>query len=93
MLLLTRGFFVQVGCAEAGHNTLVVSTDPAHSLGDAFDLDLSSGDVVRVEGITDASLYAVEIKVDDAVADFKRSADLDQRVGTQRARLSPSEPD
>ncbi|KKJ01305.1 TRC40/GET3/ArsA family transport-energizing ATPase [Prochlorothrix hollandica] len=28
-------------CAEEGHKTLVLSTDPAHSLADSFDLELS----------------------------------------------------
>ena len=34
--------------AELGHRTLVMSTDPAHSLGDAFDLDLGDdpGEIV-----------------------------------------------
>ena len=27
-------------CARDGHRTIVVSTDPAHSLGDAYDRDL-----------------------------------------------------
>lgn len=27
-------------CAEEGHRTIVLSTDPAHSLGDAFDVEL-----------------------------------------------------
>jgi arsenite/tail-anchored protein-transporting ATPase len=31
--------------AEEGLATVVVSTDPAHSLGDALDVDLSSGKV------------------------------------------------
>lgn len=29
-----------VRCADAGHRTIVLSTDPAHSLADAFDVDL-----------------------------------------------------
>ena len=28
-------------CAELGHKTLVLSTDPAHSLADSFDTELS----------------------------------------------------
>lgn len=34
-----------VKMAEEGLTTIVVSTDPAHSLGDALDMDLSSGKV------------------------------------------------
>ena len=59
----TSSSALAVECAERGHNTLIVSTDPAHSLGDALDVDLSSGEVVRVEGIAAASLYACEVKV------------------------------
>jgi arsenite-transporting ATPase len=29
-------------CAQLGHRTIVISTDPAHSLGDSFDIDLGS---------------------------------------------------
>jgi len=29
-------------CAQLGHRTIVMSTDPAHSLGDSFDLELGS---------------------------------------------------
>lgn len=68
----TSSASLALACAEAGYATLVVSTDPAHSLGDAFDVDLSSGEVNRVEGVSGASLYAVEVKVDEAVAEFKR---------------------
>jgi arsenite-transporting ATPase len=31
-----------VRCAAAGHRTLVMSTDPAHSLGDSFDVELGN---------------------------------------------------
>lgn len=34
-----------VKSAEEGLTTIVVSTDPAHSLGDALDIDLSTGKV------------------------------------------------
>lgn len=68
----TTSAALAVACAEAGHNTLLVSTDPAHSLGDALDVELSGGAVARVEGIVGASLYAVEVEVDEAVQEFKR---------------------
>ncbi len=29
-------------CAQLGHRTIVISTDPAHSLGDSFDIELGS---------------------------------------------------
>ena len=41
----TSSAALAVACAERGHNTLIVSTDPAHSLGDALDADLSNGQV------------------------------------------------
>src|SRR5947208_14004960 len=31
-----------VRCAQAGYRTVVMSTDPAHSLGDSFDLELGT---------------------------------------------------
>lgn len=68
----TTSAALAVACAEAGHNTLLVSTDPAHSLGDALDVKLSGGAVARVEGVVGASLYAVEVEVDEAVQEFKR---------------------
>ncbi|CAM9246253.1 unnamed protein product [Heterosigma akashiwo] len=37
--------------AAEGLETVVVSTDPAHSLGDALQADLSSGELVPIEGV------------------------------------------
>ena len=45
-----------VRCAETGYKTLVVSTDPAHSLGDSLDMKLSA-EPVEVAG----NLWAQEI--------------------------------
>ena len=45
----TTSAALALACAEAGSATLVVSTDPAHSLGDALDVDLSSGEVTPEE--------------------------------------------
>ncbi len=52
--------------AESGTSTLVVSTDPAHSLSDTFETDISP----RPERIReDVPLWAAEIDPDDAMAE------------------------
>lgn len=55
--------------SDNGHRTLVVSTDPAHSLGDALDVDLKSGNVVNVPSTP--KLWALEIDTQSALDDFK----------------------
>ncbi|WP_226022316.1 ArsA family ATPase [Halomicrobium salinisoli] len=51
-------------CARAGRETLVVSTDPAHSVSDVFDQQFGD-DPAPVEGID--GLHAMEIDPDDEV--------------------------
>ncbi|EOA13507.1 hypothetical protein CARUB_v10026572mg [Capsella rubella] len=46
--------------ASHGHPTIVVSTDPAHSLSDSFSQDLSGGVLKAVQGV-DSPLLALEI--------------------------------
>uniref|UniRef100_A0A1J3GJS4 Putative arsenical pump-driving ATPase n=1 Tax=Noccaea caerulescens TaxID=107243 RepID=A0A1J3GJS4_NOCCA len=46
--------------ASNGHPTIVVSTDPAHSLSDSFSQDLSGGVLKPVQGV-DSPLLALEI--------------------------------
>ncbi|KAK4354184.1 hypothetical protein RND71_026378 [Anisodus tanguticus] len=46
--------------ANNGHPTLVVSTDPAHSLSDSFAQDLTGGTLVPVEGPY-SPLFALEV--------------------------------
>ncbi|GFZ20409.1 P-loop containing nucleoside triphosphate hydrolases superfamily protein [Actinidia rufa] len=55
--------------ANHGHPTIVVSTDPAHSLSDSFDQDLSGGMLVPVQGL-DSPLYALEINPDKSREEF-----------------------
>jgi arsenite-transporting ATPase len=58
-------------CADAGLRTLALSTDPAHSLGDAFDIPL--GPLVAP---VSANLYAQQLdaqdRMEDAWADIQR---------------------
>jgi arsenite-transporting ATPase len=45
-------------CADSGRRTMVISTDPAHSLGDAFDVELGTHPVEIVEGLWGQQLDA-----------------------------------
>ncbi|CAL8465589.1 g5125 [Coccomyxa elongata] len=59
-----------VQLATAGHPTLIVSTDPAHSLSDSLDQDVSGGKPVAVQG-TDLPLWGMEIDVAAAAEDIR----------------------
>ncbi|TYG51445.1 hypothetical protein ES288_D10G258200v1 [Gossypium darwinii] len=59
--------------ANNGHHTLVVSTDPAHSLSDSFAQDLTGGMLVPVEG-PDFPLFALEDKPGEAREEFRDAA-------------------
>ncbi|XP_047078046.1 ATPase GET3B-like [Lolium rigidum] len=56
--------------ANSGHPTLVVSTDPAHSLSDSFAQDLTGGALASVEG-TDSPLFALEINPEKSREEFR----------------------
>ncbi|XAR52350.1 Arsenite-transporting ATPase [Bertholletia excelsa] len=56
--------------ANNGHPTLVVSTDPAHSLSDSFAQDLTGGMLVPVEGPV-SPLFALEINPEKAREEFR----------------------
>jgi len=55
--------------ARHGFRTLVLSTDPAHSLSDSFDQDLSGGDVVPIEGFD--NLWGMEISTEKGMQQFQ----------------------
>ena len=55
--------------AMNGHKTLVVSTDPAHSLSDSLAQNVRGGKPVEVSD-TDGMLYALEIDPESAKAEF-----------------------
>jgi arsenite-transporting ATPase len=56
--------------ARAGRKSLVVSTDPAHSLGDTLDAELH-GDPVELEGGLSAAHIDTRALVDGAWADLQ----------------------
>ncbi|KAG2485745.1 hypothetical protein HYH03_015554 [Edaphochlamys debaryana] len=73
-----------VRLAEAGHTTLVVSTDPAHSLGDSLAQDVSGGGPVLLQG-TDLPLWGLEIDPEQAKREF-----LEGTGGANGADAGPS---
>ncbi|CAI5459057.1 unnamed protein product [Closterium sp. Yama58-4] len=68
--------------ANEGHRTLVVSTDPAHSLSDSFAQDVSGGKPVAVEG-TDLPLFAMEIDPEQAREEFRSATGKDGGKGVK----------
>ncbi|CAL1366821.1 unnamed protein product [Linum trigynum] len=58
--------------ANHGHPTIVVSTDPAHSLSDSFAQDLTGGTLVPVQGV-DSPLFALELNPEKAKEEFRTS--------------------
>jgi len=56
--------------ANRGFRTLVLSTDPAHSLSDSFDQDLSGGEVIPIEGFK--NLWGMEINTEKGMQDFQK---------------------
>lgn len=56
--------------------TLIVSTDPAHSLSDSLAQDVSGGVPVRVQG-TEAPLWAMEIEPEKARQELRELAQGD----------------
>ncbi|MFX0188956.1 MAG: ArsA family ATPase [Candidatus Hodarchaeota archaeon] len=58
-----------IWAAESGRNTLVISTDPAHSLGDSLGVELQPGIPTPIEGIS--NLTAMEINPKANMAEFQ----------------------
>ncbi|KAJ6892441.1 ATPase ARSA1 [Populus alba x Populus x berolinensis] len=68
--------------ANSGHPTLVVSTDPAHSLSDSFAQDLTGGTLVPVEG-PECPLFALEINPDKAREEFRSATQKNGGTGVK----------
>ncbi|CAN6461517.1 unnamed protein product [Victoria cruziana] len=68
--------------ATHGHPTIVVSTDPAHSLSDSFGQDLSGGSLVPVDGL-DSPLFALELNPEKAREEFRSAAQKNGGTGVK----------
>lgn len=60
---------IAVLSARHGFRTLVLSTDPAHSLSDSFDQNLSGGEVIAIEGFD--NLWGMEISTEKGMQQFQ----------------------
>jgi arsenite-transporting ATPase len=58
-----------IWAAEHGRNTLIISTDPAHSLGDSLGVELPPGEPTPIEGIP--NLTALEIDPKANMSEFQ----------------------
>lgn len=83
----TTSSSLAVSMAAAGHNVALISTDPAHSLGDAIDMDLSGGKLTDCPLIgvpsPEGSLSVMEIDPSEALGRFKSV--VDDLVGSRSA--------
>ncbi|RMZ53633.1 hypothetical protein APUTEX25_003167, partial [Auxenochlorella protothecoides] len=77
-----------VQLAAAGHTTLVVSTDPAHSLSDALDQDVSCGYPVELEG-SQGQVWGMELDLDAARQELRgaKSPDSEPESGKKGGTL------
>ncbi|MHA1168515.1 MAG: ArsA family ATPase [Candidatus Hodarchaeales archaeon] len=64
----TMASAIAITLASKGKKTLLVSTDPAHSLSDSFGQQFS-GDITAVKGID--NLYALEVDADKTIAEYR----------------------
>lgn len=92
----TTSSSLAVSMAGAGHKVALVSTDPAHSLGDALDMDLTGGSLVDCPLIgvqpTEGSLSVMEVDPSAALGQFKGL--VDQLIGgSDSSPVAPSDND
>lgn len=65
----TSSSAIGIAIGNSGHRTLIVSTDPAHSLGDALDYKLNSGQIIPI--VTEQNVWALEIDIEKELQTLK----------------------
>ncbi|MEA2071801.1 MAG: ArsA family ATPase [Asgard group archaeon] len=66
---------ISIELAKHFDRVLIVSTDPAHSLSDCFDQNLSGGEPVRIDNI-DGNLFGLELNAEKGLERFKEISAL-----------------
>ena len=88
----TTSSAVAIAMAESGHRVALISTDPAHSLGDALAMDLSGGaltDCPTVGLSSGGSLSVLEVDPSSSLRQFKGV--VDDLVGSSATKDATSE--
>ncbi|MHA1502875.1 MAG: ArsA family ATPase, partial [Candidatus Heimdallarchaeota archaeon] len=66
---------ISIELSKHNERVLVVSTDPAHSLSDCFDQDLSGGEPVLIDGVK-GHLYGMELDAEKGMETFKEISSM-----------------
>jgi arsenite-transporting ATPase len=68
-----------IWAAEHGRNTLIISTDPAHSLGDSLGVILPPGEATRIERVNNLTALEIDPKAD--ISEYKGLASMNPLEG------------
>jgi len=74
-----------IWAAEHGRNTLIISTDPAHSLGDSFGITLPPGEPTKISGVERLTALEIDPKVD--VSEYKGLTSMSPVEGTEMSDI------
>lgn len=66
---------ISIKLAKHFDRVLVVSTDPAHSLSDCFDQDLSGGEPVAIKNV-EGNLFGMELDAEKGMENFKQLSSM-----------------
>lgn len=74
-----------IWAAEHGRNTLIISTDPAHSLGDSLGINLLPGETTKIPNVNNLSALEIDPKAD--VSEYKGLASMNPLEGTEMSDM------
>jgi len=74
-----------IWAAEHGRNTLIISTDPAHSLGDSFGITLPPGEPTKISGVERLTALEIDPKVD--VSEYKGLTSMSPVEGAEMSDI------
>jgi len=74
-----------IWAAEHGRNTLIISTDPAHSLGDSLGVDLPPGEATKILGVNNLTALEIDPKTD--ISEYKGLTNMNPLEGSDMSDL------